>query len=77
MSIAKLLKADEEKILKIASDYPVQVPVPVVAELLGCNPENVRQAIDEGKLGLSWKNPGRVNHVPTVHFVRWYLRING
>ena len=51
----------------------------IVAELMGVSPENLRQAVSEGELGISWRKPGKLtggNCIPTAKFVRWWLNIS-
>ena len=60
MTVNEFISADNEKIEKILNDYPKQIPCPVVAELLGCKPDGVRQAIAEGAFGIHWRLQGKL-----------------
>ena len=79
MTVNEFISADNEKIEKILNDYPKQIPCPVVAELLGCKPDGVRQAIAEGAFGIHWRLQGKLTSgnccIPTAQFVRWYLNM--
>lgn len=76
MTINEFLKADTEKLEELIEKYPQQIPVAVASELMGVDPNNLRQAIQEGNLGISWRKPGKLNRgfcIPTGKFVRWWL----
>jgi hypothetical protein len=75
--ITEFLAADTERLAEIIEKYPMQIPVPVLAELFGCHQDTLRNALQEqGLLGIAERRPGKLNRgfvVPTAHFVRWYM----
>lgn len=75
--ITEFLAADTERLAEIIEKYPLQIPVPVLAELFGCHQDTLRNALQEqGLLGIAERRPGKLNRgfvVPTAHFVRWYM----
>ena len=75
--ITEFLAADTERLAEISEKYPLQIPVPVLAELFGCHQDTLRNALQEqGLLGIAERRPGKLNRgfvVPTAHFVRWYM----
>ena len=75
--ITEFLAADTERLVEIIEKYPLQIPVPVLAELFGCHQDTLRNALQEqGLLGIAERRPGKLNRgfvVPTAHFVRWYM----
>lgn len=77
-TIRQFLDADIAKLEDIIERYPKQIPVKVVAELLGCGIESIHNACEEtGLFGISWRKPGKVNKgycIPTGVFVRWYTK---
>lgn len=78
-TIKTFLEADTQKLEQIIEKYPRQIPAKIVAELMGVSPENLRQAVSEGELGISWRKPGKLtggNCIPTAKFVRWWLNIS-
>lgn len=78
-TIKTFLEADTQKLEQIIERYPRQIPAKIVAELMGVSPENLRQAVSEGELGISWRKPGKLtggNCIPTAKFVRWWLNIS-
>lgn len=80
MKIPEFIKTDTEQLEKIIDEYPKQIPIPVVADLMAMDPNNLREAVEDGSLGISWKKPGKVNRgfcIPTGKFVRWWLNMTG
>jgi len=78
MTIKEFIERDNEKLQQLINKYPKQIPCNVVAEYVGCSPENVRAAVDGGSLGFHWRKPGRLtsgNCIPTSKFVRWMLNM--
>lgn len=64
--------------MDVIKKYPKQVPIPVVAELVGSNQASVREAVENGALGMAWRKDNAANKgycVPTIKFVTWYLNI--
>lgn len=64
--------------MEIIKKYPKQVPIPVIAELVGSNQASVREAVENGALGMAWRKENAANKgycVPTIKFVTWYLNI--
>ena len=80
--IQNFLDTDIKQISDIVQKYPVQIPVPVVAELLGTSPTNLRVCIEQCKtdfLSLSWQNSGKSNKgyaIATAPFVRKWLNLH-
>lgn len=80
MTLTEFIKADNERLEKIIEEYPNQIPIPVAAELIGVDPNNLRDSIEHGNLGISWKKPGKLNRgfcIPTAKFIRWWLNMEG
>lgn len=78
-AISEYLQHDDEKIEKLISDYPQNIPVRAAAEFLGVDDESVRSAIENGNFGYSWKKAGKLNRsfaIPTAHLLRWYMHIS-
>ena len=75
--ITEFLAADTERLAEIIEKYPLQIPVPVLAELFGCHQDTLRNALQEqGLLGIAERRPGKLNRgfvIPTAQFVRWYM----
>ncbi len=75
--ITAFLADDTAKLAEIIEKYPMQIPVPIIAELFGCTQDTLRNALQEqGLLGIAERRPGKLNRgfvVPTAHFVRWYM----
>lgn len=75
--INDFLNADTEKLANIIEQYPIQVPVAIIAELFGCHQDTLRNALQEqGLLGIAERKAGKLNRgfvIPTAHFVRWYM----
>jgi hypothetical protein len=79
MTIQDFINSDTAKIEEIIEKYPKQIPVPVLADVLGTNEASLRAAIDGGALGLSWRKDGKLNRgycVPTAKFVYWWFGQN-
>ena len=77
MSIAEFIKAGNAKLEELIEKYPRQLPVPVVAELLGSSENNIRQAVEDSEIGLSWRKAGKLKRgfcIPTGLFIRWYTK---
>lgn len=78
--LIEFLKTDEEKIEKIISKYPEQIPANVAAEYFGVAPDSMRAAIANGEYGFTWIKSGKTvrgNCIPTAAFVRKVLNIRG
>lgn len=76
--ITEFIKADDAKVEKIIKEHPLQIPVAVAADLLGCHVDSVREFLTNSNIGMSWLKPGKQNHgfcIPTAQFIRWYLNI--
>lgn len=75
--ITEFLAADTEKLVAIIEKHPLQIPVPVIAELFSCHQDTLRNALQEqGLLGIAERKAGKLNRgfvIPTAHFVRWYM----
>lgn len=74
--IKDFINQDLDRLEELMKKYPRQLSCDAVADLLGCKPEGVRQAIAEGAFGIHWRLSGKLtsgNCIPTGQFVRWYL----
>lgn len=79
MTIEEFIAEDKARIEEIINKYPRQIPVPVVADLLGTNQSSLRAAIESGALGLAWRKTGKLNKgycIPTAKFVYWWFGEN-
>lgn len=77
--INQFLEADEMKVKQLISNNPVSLTPQTVADFLGINVQSVRSIIENGRIGLSWRKDGKMNHgyvIPTTRFVRWYLNLS-
>lgn len=77
--IMEFIKKDSDELEDIIAKYPNQIPVPVAADFLHMDKENLRAVLESGKLGLAWRKNGKLNHgycIPTGKFVRWYIGWN-
>lgn len=78
MTIKEFLDNDVKKLEEIIEQHPKQIPVSVVAELLGCSLESVRTMCEENHVfGEGWRKSGKLNKgfcIPTALFVRWYTK---
>lgn len=77
-TILNFIKSDDAKVENIIKKYPLQIPVAVAAELLGCHETSLREFLTNSNIGMSWLKPGKQNHgfcIPTAQFMRWYLNI--
>lgn len=66
-SVSQLSQAVEQ--------YPLYLPVLVVAGLLHLKPEALRASIDQGRcpFGFCWQLGGRTAYkIPTLTFARWF-----
>lgn len=78
--IKAFIDADNQRLEKLIEEYPLSVPVPVAADFLGCQADTLRSALECGRLGFAERKIGKLNRgfvIPTGHFVRWYLCMNG
>ena len=78
--IQAFLDEDINKIDALIEQYPLRLPIPVIAEFLKMNLGSVRAAVECGAFGFAWRKSGKLNKaycIPTVQFVRWYLNISG
>lgn len=77
MSVKEFIDADTQKVEKLVTEYPLNLPVLKIAEFLGVDDETVRGMIVKGSFGAWGQNTinKRFFVVPTANFVRWYLRI--
>lgn len=78
MTVKELLDEDVKKLNKIVTEHPKQIPIKVIADLFGCDVENVRTMCeDEHVFGVGWRKPGKLNRgfcIPTALFIRWYTK---
>ncbi|MBE6850936.1 MAG: hypothetical protein E7504_04240 [Ruminococcus sp.] len=74
----EFLDKDESKCEEIAKQYPINIPVSVVADLLGCSKDFVRNTLAmDPVFGLCERREGKQNRgflIPTATFFRWYLK---
>lgn len=59
--------------------YPLAIPIPKLAEFLGCDDEGLRCSIDKGQcpFAIGWQKSlkgNRAYKVPTVPFYLWYTQ---
>ena len=79
MTVEEFIAEDKAKVEEIITKYPRQIPVPVIAEMLGTDQNSLRAAIDGGALGISWRKDGKLNRgycIPTAKFVYWWFGEN-
>lgn len=75
--IRNFIAADDEKIEKLIDEYPIGVTTNAVAEFLGIDVASVRAILENGAVGLAWKQSCKSRHgyyIPTAQFVRWYIQ---
>lgn len=78
--IKEYLDADMKKLEELVEAHPEYLTPGDVASFLNVNPASVRSVLENGKIGLAWRKPGKMNHgyhLPTAQFVRWYLLQTG
>lgn len=66
------------EVMDIIKKYPRQLPIRVVSELVGSSNQSIRDAIENGSLGIAWRKGNAANKgycVPTIKFITWYLNI--
>lgn len=74
--IRNFISDDEEKLEALIRSHPVSLTVQQIADFLGCDDESVRRVLENGAIGLAWKQTGKTRHgyyIPTGKFVRWYM----
>ena len=77
--IPKPIMENMEKLNELVEKYPLDIPVPEVAKLMGMKPECLRAAIDCGtfKPGYSWRKGVAQNKgykIATIPFYLWYTQ---
>lgn len=78
--IIEFINEDNKELEELIERYPRQIPSYIVAKYLGCHPDGLRAAIDEGFLGIKWKKPNKLtggNCIPTGKFIRWVINMRG
>lgn len=76
--IRNYISDDEQRLETLVRDHPVSLTVQQIADFLGCDDESVRRVLENGIIGLAWKQIGKTRHayyIPTVKFVRWYMNM--
>lgn len=66
-----------ENLEKLCKDYPLYIPVDVLAEFLHVKPAGLRASIDQGRcpFGFSWTLGNRSGYkIPTATFKAWYTK---
>lgn len=66
-----------EQLEKLCKDYPVYIPVDILAEFLHVKPAGLRASIKQGRcpFGFSWSLGERSAYrIPTITFVAWYTK---
>ena len=66
-----------ERLEKLCKDYPLYIPVDVLAEFLHVKPAGLRASIDQGRcpFGFSWTLGSRSGYkIPTATFAAWYTK---
>lgn len=84
MSPFKIPKPIEENMAKLnelVEKYPLNLPLPVVAEFMATDADCLRAALDAGTcpFGYGWKRVGasvRAYKIPTTTFWFWYTHSN-
>lgn len=74
--IRNFIAADDEKIEKLIEQYPIGMTTNAIAEFLDIDIASVRAILENGTVGLAWKQSCKSRHgyyVPTAQFVRWYI----
>ncbi len=78
-TIQKFLDDDGERLAEMVLQYPKQIPIPVLAEFLGCSPDSLRMSLTtKSDIGFSWQKFGKQNRgfcIPTGLFIRWYMKV--
>ena len=77
--IPKPIIENMEKLNALVEKYPIDIPLPEAAKLMGMNPESLRAAIDCGsfKPGYSWRKENTLNKgykIATIPFYLWYTQ---
>ena len=78
--IRNFIENDDAKIEKLIADNPIAVSTSAIAEFLGMDVASVRSVLDNGVVGLAWKQSCKSRkgyYIPTAQFLRWYMRIGG
>lgn len=68
-----------ERLNALVEKYPIDIPLPEVAKLMGTNPDCLRAAIDCGsfKPGYSWRKEKALSKgykIATIPFYLWYTQ---
>lgn len=74
--IRNFISDDDEKIENLIKAHPISLTVQQIADFLGMDDESVRAVLENGVIGLAWKQTGKTRHayyIPTSKFVRWYM----
>ncbi len=74
--IRNFIAADDEKVEKLIEEYPIGLTTNAIAEFLSIDVASVRAILENGVVGLAWKQSCKSRHgyyIPTAQFVRWYI----
>ncbi len=76
-ALRKALDEDDARLEKLVSQYPINIPIKVVAEFLGCGEQVVRSTLESKSIfGIGYRagaSSKAVYYIPTMKFVRWYM----
>lgn len=78
----EIIKVKIKELENLATQYPLKLPIKVVAEFLGINEEGLKAALTRQNtpFGFAYqKDDGgyRVFVIPTVTFYLWFTNTNG
>lgn len=59
MNLSLVVNTKLAELSELCESYPDYIPIAPLAKFLGCSPENLRCAIEQGKtpFGFSWQKP--------------------
>ena len=62
---------------QITKDYPLSIPISVIAKFLDCDGSSVRAYLGSSPcpFGMAWQKSGKANRafkIPTAKFYLWY-----
>lgn len=79
MKLPEVIKKNIADLDALAEQYPVSIPVPVVAEFLGMDRDGLRRCIENGScpFGIAWQKTisgKRSFKIMTTPFYMWYTK---
>lgn len=82
MTIPNPVQEKLDALYELVDKFPLSIPVPKVAEFLGCDDEGLRCCIDKGQcpFAIGWQKSlkgNRAYKIPTVPFYLWYTQSAG